>query len=102
MQSVLGDFDISVSLTLKSDASAAIAIASRRGLGKVRHIEVCQLWLQEKVRRGDIKVVKVGTGENVADALTKFVSKDGMSRHLLATKQDARDGRHALAPATEC
>ena len=102
LQSVLGDFDISVSLTLKSDASAAIAIASRRGLGKVRHIEVCQLWLQEKVRRGDIKVVKVGTGENVADALTKFVSKDGMSRHLLATKQDARDGRHALAPATEC
>ena len=38
MQSVLRDFEINVKLTLKSDASAAIAIASRRGLGKVRHI----------------------------------------------------------------
>jgi len=43
IQSVLRDFEINVMLTLKSDASAAIAIASRRGLGKVRHIEVCQL-----------------------------------------------------------
>ena len=102
LQSVLSDFNISVSLTLKSDASAAIAIASRRGLGKVRHIEVCQLWLQEKVRKGDIKVVKVGTGENVADALTKYVSRENMSKHLSATRQDAKDGRHALAPATEC
>ena len=55
-------------LTLKSDASAAIAIASRGGLGKLRHIEVCQLWLQEKVRSGVVKVVKVGTDENIADS----------------------------------
>ena len=48
MKSVLRDFKINVKLPLESDASAAIAIASRRGLGKVRHIEVCQLWLQEK------------------------------------------------------
>ena len=35
MQSVLRDFDINVKLALKSDASAAIAIASRRVLGKL-------------------------------------------------------------------
>ena len=44
-QSVLKDFNIECSITLKSDASAAIAISNRRGLGKVRHIEVCQRWL---------------------------------------------------------
>ena len=60
------------------------------------------MWLQEKVRRGDIKVVKVGTGENVADALTKYVSRESMSKHMLATRQDGRSGRHVLAPATEC
>ena len=60
-QSALRDFEINVNLTVKSDASAAISIASRRGLGKVRQIEVCQLWLQEKVRSGEVKVVKVGT-----------------------------------------
>ena len=102
LRSVLGDFDVSTNLTLKSDASAAIAIASRRGLGEVRHIEVCQLWLQERVRKGDFKVVKVSADENVADALTKYVSRDSMSKHVHATRQDARGGRHALAPATEC
>ena len=44
---------------IKTDASAAIGIANRIGIGKVRHIEVCQLWLQDKVRRGDIKIVKL-------------------------------------------
>ncbi len=36
-------------ISIKGDASAAIGIANRVGIGKVRHIEVNQLWLQEKV-----------------------------------------------------
>ena len=102
IQSVLRDFEIEVKLTLKSDASAAIAIASRRGLGKVRHIEVCQLWLQEKVRSEAIKVVRVGTNENVADAMTKYVGSEILKRHLRDTSQLMLEGRHRLAPATEC
>ena len=35
-------------IAIKSDASAAIGISSRLGIGKVRHIEVKQLWVQEK------------------------------------------------------
>ena len=31
-------------------------LASRRGLGKVRHIEVNQLWIQEKVADGSNKL----------------------------------------------
>ena len=42
LQSVLKDFNIECNIVLKSDASAAIAISNRRGLGKVRYIEVCQ------------------------------------------------------------
>ena len=102
LQSVLKDFDVEVGLTVKSDATAAIAIASRRGLGKVRHIEVCQLWLQQKVKDGTIRIVKVGTHENVADALTKYVSRESMSMHLQNTHQTSLTGRHELAPATEC
>jgi hypothetical protein len=33
--------------------------ASRRGDGRVRHIEVRELWLQDRVARGELKVVKV-------------------------------------------
>ena len=35
-------------LVLLTDASAAKGMANRIGTGKVRHIEVHQLWLQEK------------------------------------------------------
>ena len=34
-------------IILKTDASAAAGVAQRVGIGKIRHIEVNQLWLQE-------------------------------------------------------
>ena len=37
------------SVDMFTDWSAAKGIASRRGLGKVRHIAVCQVWLRDKV-----------------------------------------------------
>ena len=42
----------------KTDASVAKSLASRRGLGGVRHIEVHQLWLQEKVSNATIEIGK--------------------------------------------
>ncbi len=51
IKALLADLGVKRGIKLKTDASAAKGIASRRGLGKVRHIEVSQLWLQE--REGD-------------------------------------------------
>ena len=48
-QSMMSEVGFPVKLVLKCDASAAVGMAKRRGLGKVRHIDVTQLWLQEKV-----------------------------------------------------
>ena len=48
IQAMLQDLGIKLSLLLKTDASAACGIVSRKGLGKVRHLEVSQLWLQDK------------------------------------------------------
>ena len=58
-------------LQIKTDATAAIGIASRRGVGKVRRIEVADLWLQEKARARDVRPVKVSGSENLADGLTR-------------------------------
>ena len=68
-----------IKLTVLTDSTAAKGIASRRGLGKVRHIEVNQLWVQEKVANGDIELNNVGTGENLADSLTKHVDNENIS-----------------------
>ena len=73
LRSVMRDLGVNLAITIQTDASAAKGIASRRGLGRVRHIEVNQLWVQEKVSTGEIIVQKIGTKDNLADALTKHV-----------------------------
>ena len=49
------DLGVQESVVMFTDSSAALGTASRMGLGKVRHIEVAQLWVQEKVRQGEVK-----------------------------------------------
>lgn len=99
IKSMLGDLGVKGKrLRIKTDASVARSLASRRGLGGIRHIEVNQLWLQEKVNTGDIEVEKVKGEINRADALTK--PKDGprLKQHLEWTNQKLEYGRHDLAP----
>jgi hypothetical protein len=47
MKSLIEDLWGPIGLTIYSDASAERSIASRKGLGKVRHIETKYLWIQE-------------------------------------------------------
>jgi hypothetical protein len=88
-------------IVLNSDASAAIGIGSRIGSGKVRHIEVNQLWLQDKVAQKVIVLQKVGTDDNLADALTKGVDAVAIQRHVEGVSIELREDRHHLAPALE-
>ena len=57
-----------------TDSSAAKSYASRRGSGRVRHVEVKQLWLQQAVAEGRFKLSKVLGTENPADIMTKYKS----------------------------
>ena len=47
-----------------TDASAAIGMAQRLGVGKEWHIDVSILWVQQNQREGEIDVKKVGTKTN--------------------------------------
>jgi hypothetical protein len=71
IRNLLQDLGIVVDIEVNMDASAAKAIASRKGCGKVRHIDVATLWVQEKVANKEVKLVKVAGHENLADILTK-------------------------------
>ena len=55
-----------------------------------------------KVRSGEVEVVKAGTDENLADPITKYVNSEIFKKHMRETSQLALEGRHRLAPATEC
>ena len=80
------------------DASAAVGIACRRGLGKVRHIELDQLWLQSQVARGRVRVYKVPGEENIADSLTKHSTLQRIEQTTWYTDSQVVPGRHELMP----
>ena len=82
---MLKEMGIELSITIRSDAGAAIGIVMRRGLGKIRHIDVTQLWLQDKVRSGDIKILKVKSSENKSDLLTKHHAQETIATHMNGT-----------------
>ena len=96
---MLQEMRIVVKIRVSADASAAKGIASRRGLGKVRHIEVHQLWVQEKVMNGTIEVKKVEGKSNIADIFTKHVCSEDIRVHMFHTSQVYASGRHDIMPA---
>ena len=96
---MLKEVGVTVGIEVNTDASAAKGIALRRGMGKIRHIEVNQLWVQDAVARGILKIRKIATGENPADHLTKYLSHWGICEHLYHTCQWLEEGRHPLMPA---
>ena len=73
----------------------------RRGLGKIRHLATADLWVQDRVRRGDFKLTKVLGTENPADMLTKHISRDVMLRHMERVGIYAESGRAKSAPTIE-
>ena len=56
---------------LHSDSSSARSFASRKGLGKQRHVQTRYLWLQDRVRVGHLALRRIAGTENASDMLTK-------------------------------
>ena len=98
LKAMMNDLGMHAEIEISTDAEAAKGIAARKGLGKVRHIEVNQLWLQDRVAKGDISVRKVKGTENLADALTKYVSAKELDDHKLGVQLFSEAGRHAEMP----
>ena len=48
MRSAMRDWGVDSSGVVYADSSAALAIANRKGAGKLRHINISCLWIQEK------------------------------------------------------
>ena len=55
----LGFSDISNVIYVGTDSSAAKSFVCRRGLGRMRHLQIRDLWLQKEVAEGRLEVSKV-------------------------------------------
>ena len=66
---------ISCGLNLHLDASATMCLVNRGGLGKAKHVDVQNLWIQEAFKSGRFVTKKIGTNVNPADLVTKTAGK---------------------------
>ena len=96
----LGILTEGVPVVAAIDSSAAKSYASQRGVGRIRHVEVKQLWLQQAVAEERIKLVKITGTENPADAMTKYHNREVLAKLLgaigvevVAAPQRARRGK---------
>ena len=67
-------------LRIRTDSSVCKAIGARRGVGKIRHLHVKSLWLQNVIKAGDAFLEKIGTKDNRADLGTKVHSAPEFER----------------------
>ena len=70
---------------VRGDSSANDGILKRAGSGKIKHLTVRQLWLQEKCELGIAKHVKIPRAINSVDAMTHHFTKVEAETHLGAT-----------------
>ena len=72
MIALADDFGIELKVRLHIDASAALGILQRQGVGRVRHLDVGVLWLQEQQLKRLVDLTKVLGTQNPADLMTRI------------------------------
>ena len=98
LQSLARDLGIELKVQMFTDATAAFGICRRRGLGRIRHLHVADLWVQDRLKRGYFSLTKVAGSDNPADILTKHVSRDIMLKHMKNMGLMVEEGRAGSAP----
>ena len=61
---------------LRCDSTAAMGTATRQGLGRMKHVQVRNLALQQWIADSRLTLHKVASSANGADLLTKHVSQN--------------------------
>ena len=95
--SMVRDFGQSLKGVVYADSSAALAIADRLGSGKLRHINIRMLWVQEKERRKEVEMRKVKGAVNPADLFTKYLSGPKIADFRRRLGQHVMGGRAQVA-----
>ena len=96
--SLLSDMGLTLDIRVYTDATTGKSIASRRGLGKVRHISVNELWIQELVQNKPITIVKIKNKFNPSDILTKHLGRADIEMIMEHVQHVFEQGRAAAAP----
>ena len=93
----LGD-GIRDNMLVYADASAALGMVARQGVGRIRHLDTRLLWVQESNVRYGLSFSKIRGTQNPADAFTKHVSAEGLQHMLCCSGMKWQCGRPGVVP----
>ena len=85
-------------IRLHVDASAALGVIQRKGIGKLRHLHTGSLWIQEQQLRNVVAFQKIHGTSNPADLFTKYLSRECIDKYidmLGAVKTEGRSEKAA-------
>ena len=96
--STIRDMNKSFTSALFSDASAALGIVQRQGLGKLRHIDCNYLFVQNLNAEEVIRFVKVAGCDNPADLRAKGFGGDLIKKFTEHVNSVFSEGRPMMCP----
>ena len=67
---LMEELGVQTDIKMYGDSSASQGTIQRQGAGRVKHLSVKQLWIQEKVALKELETMKVPRAQNRSDALT--------------------------------
>ena len=70
IQSVAKDLGIECGLNLHLGAAATMCLVNRKGLGKAKHVDIQNVWIQEASKAGKFVTKKVCTNVKRTDLTT--------------------------------
>ena len=70
------ELGLTYSLRILGDSSANSGIVHRSGTGRIKHLSIRQLWLQEKVANGDLEFEKIPRAINSSDTQTHHWTRE--------------------------
>ena len=91
------DLGVMLKARMRYDATAGAGIASRRGVGKARHLHTPCLWLQKHIQDRRIELMKVDGLKNWADAGTKHLDAKSLWKCVNGMNVYIREGESQLA-----
>ena len=83
VQSMMYHLGFAVKPVLAIDAKATEHILHRQGIGKLKHLDVAYLWVQDEIRSQRLRARRVRSEECVAELGTKPLSKTVIAKHCL-------------------
>ena len=92
---LMGEIGVQLGSEVLVDSSAALAAVHSKGNGRLRHVRVGHLWIQQVSEDGELQYQKVDGVLNPADLMTKSLTAVKIQDFMTKLKQTRRGDRAA-------